>query len=132
MPSIAESRAIRIAALLDARSMLLPGVTAREVVAHHAQHEATDGGLGAGSDTDFVEALQAYVEVCNEAQVTARVSDRGRGWVVGAAVARVARAPCRLGQGGATGRRPFSVRSATRGTRRCGSGIQRCARRAEQ
>ena len=77
MPSIADSRAIRIASLLDARGMLLPGVTAREVVAHHAQHEATDGGLGAGSDNDFVEALTAYVEVCNEAQVPAPRNARG-------------------------------------------------------
>ena len=47
--------------------MLQPGVAPREVATHHAQHEATEG-LGEGAEEDFLEALTAYVEVCNEAQ----------------------------------------------------------------
>lgn len=55
------SRAARIAAQLEQRGMLLPGVTA-----HHLGCDVYEDtpGLQDGPDADFDAALEAYVKVC--------------------------------------------------------------------
>ena len=55
------SRAARIAAQLEQRGMLLPGVTA-----HHLGCDVYEDtpGLQDGPDVDFDAALEAYVKVC--------------------------------------------------------------------
>jgi len=60
------SRAARIAAQLEQRGMLLPGVTA-----HHLGCDVYEDtpGLQDGPDADFDAALEAYVKVCHESNV---------------------------------------------------------------
>ena len=68
-PPSAPGRAARVANALEARSMLLPGVSAAGLP---TQNDDMWDGLQAGTDAEFEEATNAYVEVCNNAQVTNR------------------------------------------------------------
>ena len=68
-PPSAPGRAARVANALEARSMLLPGVSAAGLP---TQNDDMWDGLQEGTDAEFEEATNAYVEVCNNAQVTNR------------------------------------------------------------
>jgi hypothetical protein len=65
-PPGAPGRAARVANALEARSMLLPGVTAAGLP---TQNDDMWDGLQEGTEAEFEEATNAYVEVCNNAQV---------------------------------------------------------------
>lgn len=65
-PPSATGRAARVANALEARSMLLPGVSAAGLP---TQNDDMWDGLQEGTDVEFEEAANAYVEVCNNAQV---------------------------------------------------------------
>eukprot|EP00964_Phaeocystis_antarctica_P014485 scaffold7979_cov60-Phaeocystis_antarctica.AAC.1 len=64
----APGRAARVANALEARSMLLPGVSASGLP---TQNDEMWEGLQEGTEAEFEEATSAYVEFCNNAQVWA-------------------------------------------------------------
>eukprot|EP00966_Prymnesium_polylepis_P125497 2901470-Prymnesium_polylepis.1 len=64
MPIEGGGRAAHVAKALETRQMLLPGTTADQLP--HSEHENWEG-LQDGSDDDFLEAAEAYIEVCSEA-----------------------------------------------------------------
>ena len=71
----APGRAARVANALEARSMLLPGVSASGLP---TQKDEMWEGLQEGTEAEFEEATNAFVEVCNNAQVWALSPARTR------------------------------------------------------